>query len=81
MESIVKSINKAPFDTLEKLSEKQLEDIIQLAQDRFFNSDNPILSDGIYDILIDYMKFKFPKNKVSKKNLYYKILFKISNLL
>ena len=66
MESIIKSINKTPFDTLEKLSEKQLEDIIQLAQDRFFNSDNPILPDSIYDILIDYMKFKFPKNKVSK---------------
>tara|TARA_B100001248_G_scaffold262592_1_gene259829 strand:- start:9865 stop:11811 length:1947 start_codon:yes stop_codon:yes gene_type:complete len=66
MESIIKSLIKNPFETLDKLSEKQLEEIILYAQDKFFNSDNPILSDEIYDILTDYMKFKFPKNKVSK---------------
>ena len=66
MDSIIKSLNKSPFDTLEKLNEKQLEEIAIIAKDKFFNSEKPILTDEIYDILIDYLKFKFPKNKISK---------------
>jgi|SaaInlStandDraft_6_1057023.scaffolds.fasta_scaffold01744_5 DNA ligase (NAD+) len=66
MDSIIKSLNKLPFETLEKLNESQLEEITLIAQETFFNSGKPILSDEIYDILIDYFRFKFPKNKVSK---------------
>ena len=66
MDTLVKKINNDPFGELEKISEKQLEEVLLLAQDKFFNSDSPIFPDEIYDILIDYLKFKFPKNKISK---------------
>ena len=66
MNAIIKAINNSPFEVIETLSENQLEEIIQSAQDKFFNSNKPLISDNIYDILIDYMRFKFPKNKVSK---------------
>ena len=66
MNAIIKAINNSPFEVIETLTEKQLEEIIESAQDKFFNSSKPLISDAIYDILIDYMRFKFPKNKVSK---------------
>ncbi len=66
MEKLIKEVIKSPFEIIEKLTEKQLEEIILAAQDEFFNSEKPLMEDSIYDILIDYMKFKYPKNKVSK---------------
>lgn len=66
MQAIINRINKDPFEEVKTLTEKELEEILVKAQDTFFNTGKPILSDAIYDILIDYMKFKYPKNKVSK---------------
>ena len=63
MDKLIELIKSNPFDIIEKLNEEEFEKILLKADDAFFNSDNPIFSDSIYDILKDYMKFKFPKNK------------------
>ena len=67
MDKLIELIKSNPFDIIEKLTEEEFEKILLKADDAFFNSDNPIFSDSIYDILKDYMKFKFPKNKTLKK--------------
>jgi len=63
---LIKEIIKNPYDA-DNLNQEQLEEIIKIAADKFFNTDNPIMNDAIYDILIDFLKSKFPKSKVLKE--------------
>ena len=64
---IIKNINKNIniFEIINNLNIKELEEIIILASDAYYNKQ-PILLDNIYDILIDYLKYKFPKSKILK---------------
>jgi NAD-dependent DNA ligase len=51
---------------LEKLSESQLNEMIEQANLAYFN-ENPILSDNEYDIIKEYIAKKFPKSDVLSK--------------
>jgi NAD-dependent DNA ligase len=62
---LVKKINKDPFSA-DELSQLELETVIKYAADKFFNTKNPIMEDTIYDILIDFLKEKYPKSKTLK---------------
>jgi NAD-dependent DNA ligase len=66
MEQTIKNIIKDPFSA-DNLTQKELEEIIKYAADKFFNTNKPVLEDNIYDILIDFLKNKFPKSKVLKE--------------
>ena len=66
MEFLVKKIVKNPYEEAQELEIKELEKIIQYARDKFFNSES-IMSDNIYDLLIDFLIYKDPKNKFIKK--------------
>ena len=66
MEVLVKKIVKNPFEEAQDLEIKELEKIIQYARDKFFN-DESIMSDNIYDLLIDFLTYKDPKNKILKE--------------
>ena len=61
----VKKINIDPFSA-ENLSQIELELIIKYANDKFFNTNKPVMTDSVYDILIDFLKKKFPKSLVLK---------------
>jgi len=63
---LIKDIIKNPYDA-DNLNQEQLEDIIKLAADKFFNTSKPIMDDATYDILIDFLKSKFSKSKVLKQ--------------
>ena len=63
---IIKDLVKNPFEKIKELSINQLEEIIILANDAFFNSSEPLMDDTIYDILIDWLKLKAPKSKIFK---------------
>ena len=55
-------------DLIDNLADavEELEQIITLAADKFFNTKKPIMEDNVYDILIDFLRTKFPKSKVLK---------------
>ncbi len=65
--NFIKKLNENPFLTAEKLSSEQLEELIVKANDAFFNSDNPIISDSIFDMLVDFLKSKNKNSKVLKE--------------
>ena len=66
IKKLIKIIIKNPYDG-DTLDQNQLESIITYAADKFFNSKRPVLDDTVYDILVDFLKSKFPKSKVLKQ--------------
>jgi NAD-dependent DNA ligase len=62
---LVKKINKEPFSA-DELTQIELESVIKYAADKFFNTKKPIMEDNVYDIIIDFLKEKFPKSKTLK---------------
>ena len=67
MTSYINELNKDAFLTADKMNVKELEELILSANDAFFNSGNPIISDAIFDMLVDFLKIKNPKSKVLKE--------------
>ena len=67
MTSYINELNKDAFLTADKMNVEELEELILAANDAFFNSGNPIISDAIFDMLVDFLKIKNPKSKVLKE--------------
>ena len=68
MSDIVKELKNAD-DTIEYVSNlnvENLESIIKYTADKYYNFKKPVISDTIYDILIDFLKMKSPKSEVLK---------------
>jgi len=66
IKKVINEVIKDPYSAVE-LSQEQLETIIKYASDKFFNTKTPVMEDNIYDILIDFLRNKFPKSKVLKE--------------
>ena len=66
MNKLIKKIKKDPYENSKDLNQEQLESIIRKAADAFFNTDKPIIEDGTYDMLVDFLTLKFPKSTVLK---------------
>jgi NAD-dependent DNA ligase len=64
---LVKKILKNPYEELNKLLLEDLEILIKFANDKYRNTDKPVISDDIYDIAIDFLKIKNPKSKILKE--------------
>ena len=47
---------------LDSLNEKELSEMIVLASDIYYNTNNAIMSDNEYDIVKEYIEKKYPKN-------------------
>ena len=67
MTSYINELNKDAFMTADKMSVEELEELILKANDAFFNSGNTIISDAIFDMLVDFLKMKNSKSKVLKQ--------------
>ena len=52
------------FAYLETLSEKQLAEMVKVANDYYYNTKTLVLTDNEYDIVKEYLERKFPKNAV-----------------
>lgn len=65
IKNIIKSVNTDPFSA-DNLTQLELESVINYAKDRFFNTGKPVMEDAVYDILIDFLKQKYPKSSTLK---------------
>lgn len=52
------------FAYLESLTEKQLAEMVKVANDYYYNTKTLVLTDNEYDIVKEYLERKFPKNAV-----------------
>ena len=55
---------KDGIDVIEKLDESDLENLILVADDQYYNTKKPIATDAEYDIIVEFMQRKYPKNEV-----------------
>jgi DNA ligase (NAD+) len=76
MDKLIDKINNNDnvFEIIDNLNIEDLEKLINYASDKYYNTNEPVIEDAIYDLLIDYLKLKNPKSKILKN-----IGFNISN--
>ena len=60
----IEEFKKNNINILENLTEKELIQMIEVANDAFHTKGTPLMSDNEYDILHDYMKTKYPKSEI-----------------
>ena len=63
---LVKKIMKNSYESINSLTVEELEKLIEFANDKYRNTDTPVISDELYDICVDFLKLKNPKSKVLK---------------
>ncbi len=56
-----------PINVLKTLSNKQIVEVLEKADEAFFNTSITLLSDDIYDMVKDFLRKKDPKNAYLKK--------------
>ncbi len=69
MSELVKKLLKSKKDPIEIASEfsiEELEEVITYSADKYYNTSKAVISDALYDILIDFLKLRNPKSKVLK---------------
>ena len=69
MANLIKKLLKSndSIEYITTLTNEELEEIITYSADKYYNTSNSVISDDLYDILIDYLKLKNPKSLVLKK--------------
>jgi DNA ligase (NAD+) len=62
----IKNLKLNIFDTIEKLSIEDLVNVINVTTEHYYNKE-ALIDDNTFDILVDYLRLKDPKNKVLKQ--------------
>jgi len=63
--SHIKKLINDPYNYGDELTIKQLEDIITFTSEKYYN-DESVISDAIWDMLVDFLRIKSPKSPVLK---------------
>ncbi len=69
MAELIKQLTQKNSDVLDvasKFTVEELESAINFAADKYYNTSKSVISDAVYDILIDFLKLKSPKSSVLK---------------
>ena len=69
MADLVKVLTKSkndPISIISSYSIEELEQIITYTADKYYNTSKSVISDALYDILIDFLKLRNPKSVVLK---------------
>ena len=64
IKKIINSNN--PLDVITSMSIENIEKAIEYSADKYYNSGESVVSDDIYDTMVDFLKLKSPKSKVLK---------------
>lgn len=64
--ALLASLKKDPIETLGKLSDDDIAFVIQKANYEYFNTDHPIISDQLYDVIKEYLQDKNPNHPILK---------------
>lgn len=67
MANLIKKINFDPFNYIANMEIDELEQAIKYSADKYYNSDISVVSDDIYDLMIDFLRQKNPKSKILKE--------------
>ena len=62
----MQNLLKDPYNYASALSTPNLVILLQDLSDKYYNTDQPLVSDNVYDSLIEVLKTKDPKNKFLK---------------
>jgi NAD-dependent DNA ligase/DNA polymerase/3'-5' exonuclease PolX len=60
----IESFKKNGISVIEHLSEKDLADMLVVANAAYYNTKTALMTDNEYDIIKEYMERKYPKNEV-----------------
>jgi DNA ligase (NAD+) len=63
----ITEINNDPIGFIKKNKKKDIIEFLTKADDAFFNNDNDLIKDDVYDIIKDYIYKKYPKDKYFKR--------------
>jgi len=63
---IIKKIIKDPLEVIATLTIDQLEEVITYTNEKYRNSE-PVISDQIFDLLVEFLEARAPKSKVLKQ--------------
>ena len=66
-EEVINRLITDPKNTLKTLTIKEITNLLQDADKAFFNTNKPVFTDDIYDIIKTYVRQKDPKNAYLKK--------------
>ena len=64
----INNILKDPYNYANKISKKELENILTYLNKLYRQSNKSVVSDEVYDIMLDVLKVKDPKSSFFKKN-------------
>jgi NAD-dependent DNA ligase len=65
--TLIQRIIADPINTLKTLNNTEIVKVLEEADETFFNTNETLLSDDIYDIVKNYLRKKDPKNPYLKK--------------
>ena len=63
----LKMFQKKGESFLKTLNEKDIENMIKVADDHYYGKNKPLLQDETYDVLRDWAEEKYPKNEIIQK--------------
>jgi DNA ligase (NAD+) len=68
---IIKKLNKSKqpvvWEIIADLTQDELEEIINISAEYYYNTDKSLITDNLYDVLMDKLKETYPKSSVIKK--------------
>jgi len=67
IQKVLPKINHDPYNYAKSITIKKLVDILRELSHYYYNTDTPLVEDEIYDILIDVVRERSPKNKFLKE--------------
>jgi len=63
----ITEINNDPMGFIKKHKKNEIIALLMKADNAFFNDENDLIKDDIYDIIKDYIRTKYPKDKYLKR--------------